>query len=188
MRMQSRHAHVEDMILHLTVTIELLLSVYAMLTAEHGRDMELRVGLHTLHKLAEKCLKVMAPFEAKYASRDKDEAVARRAYTVHCQSAIISALFPAERLDGRVSWPYAVVRDITNLYTLLAGLRAALVGLQPTAGALLDTELGEAVGEVLHEVHRQQAWTETRIKTSCPQVLIVPLQVTERKSDSVPQP
>ena len=96
------------------------------------------------------------------------------------QSAIVDALFPAERLDGRVSWPYALVRDVNNVYSLLAGAKIALIGLQPTAAALMDAELASAVDELLHVVRRQQAWAETKVKTNCPQALIVPLQVTQR--------
>jgi len=180
-RMQSRHAHIEDAILQFVVTMEHVLSVYSLLIAVHNRDMEVRVGLKILTKLGETCVEKIAPFEAKYASYDKSEAVARRAHIVKTHSAVVSALFPSDRLDGRVSWPYALVRDCTSLYTLLSGAQIVLMGLAPTAAALMDAELASCVEELVHEVHRQASWVETRVKTSCPQVLIVPLQVTERK-------
>ena len=178
----TRHQHVVDAVLSVVVGCELLLEVYERLMEEHAKEVEVRQGLRVLKGLAAKVQQLMDPLVTRYrGERDGEgegegEIRRRRGREEQRGRALVAALLPEGRQAG-VSAPYALLRDLQAVWTLASAQVVLLSGLGPTSAALQDEGMGEVVRDCLHEMQRQAAWAQAKVKVKAPQTLIVPVEV-----------
>jgi hypothetical protein len=150
-------------------------------------------GLHVPHYLAllVNCKKQLAKEFAALAGRHAEEPAIRDGcamfgkwsaahvndlgkLTERYGSASVADAKAPDALTGARPGGLGLLRDLHELWLMVNNAHLSIIILVQAARALRDNEMAATLIEIGLETDRQIAWIDTHIKTTAPQVLVVP--------------
>jgi ferredoxin-nitrate reductase len=151
-------SHIADYLGLLSDANEEFIEACNYLSTQHTQNAEIREGAELIAEFSRKAVEALKPFVVKYGERSEKEPRALR-----------KALFPKPRAGG-----FGLLRDLHALQVLAEDVHVATKIAKDAARELRDGELHTLLLHLYGQNQRQHAWTDTMIKESAAQSVVVP--------------